>query len=109
MSYQKFTADKTGADVFSVNASVRLSARVCPLLIKVKLNTAWYVQVPAMQPCDCCTWWNHSDGKYSISPAFTLQWSGRARRYCGNRSRSGFSGSRGIHGTWEGESWRCVV
>lgn len=57
---------------------------------------------PAMQPCDCWTWWNHNDGRYSISPAFTLQCSGRARLYCGYRSRSGSRGSRGIHGTWEG-------
>ena len=63
----------------------------------------WCLQVrhvPAMQPCDCWTWWNHSDGRYSISPAFTLQRSGRALRYWGYCSRSGSRGSKGIHGTW---------
>lgn len=55
---------------------------------------------PAVHPWLCWTWWNQSEGRYSISPAFTLQRTGRALLYWGNSFRSGSRGSRGIHGTW---------
>lgn len=31
------------------------------------------VSLPAIQPWDCWTWWNHRAGRYSSSPARTVQ------------------------------------
>lgn len=55
--------------------------------------------LPAIQPCDCWTWWNQREGRYNISPAFTVHCKGFAWAYSGYSSRSGFKGSRGIQGT----------
>lgn len=54
---------------------------------------------PAIQPWDWRTWWNQRDGRKRASPALIVTSSGRAFRYCGYRTRSGFSGSIAIHGT----------
>lgn len=71
-------------------------------------SSATFWPVPAVHPWDCWTWWNHSDGRYRISPALTLQRSGLASRYWGYRCRSGFRGSSGIHGTCKGPLWSVV-
>lgn len=36
-----------------------------------------------IQACDCLTWWNHKDGKYSTSPAFSVTFKVCALRYSG--------------------------
>lgn len=60
-----------------------------------------------MQPWDCRTWWNQSEGRYNISPALTVQCRALTCLYAGKRSKSGFSGSRGIHGTWQ--TWYLLI
>ena len=63
-------------------------------------STECVLIIPAIHPWDCCTWWNHSDGRYSVSPALTVTQTGVAWAYNGYFSRSGFNGLTGIHGTY---------
>lgn len=76
-------------------------------------NSKIYLEIlcilPAIQPCDCWTWWNQREGRYNISPAFTVHFKDFAWAYSGYLSRSGFKGSRGIQGTWKQKSMYMVL
>ena len=73
--------------------------------IRLTCNTAMWLlymmkpDLPAIQPCDCCTWWNQREGRYSVWPACTVTSTGRQRAYSGYRAKSGDRGSIAIHGT----------
>ena len=55
--------------------------------------------VPAMQPWDCRTWWYQREGRYRISPSFTVTSTPRALLKSGYFTRSGSRGFTAIQGT----------